>query len=80
MVKKNLITLPQAKRLLLAALAEESLTPEEAIELVRYHVRRNEIARLTHRKRKLAMLQNRRMPKGGTATLKSRQFRFLPRA
>jgi len=57
--KKNLITLPQAKRLLLAALGDESLTLEKAIELVRYYVRRNEIARLAHRRRKLALLENR---------------------
>jgi hypothetical protein len=53
--KKNIITLPQAKRLLLAALAEETLTIKKAIEIANYHLRRNEIARLSCRKRKLAM-------------------------
>jgi uncharacterized membrane protein len=42
----------------LAALGDKSLTPEKAIELVRYHIRRNETARLAHRRKKLAMLEN----------------------
>jgi len=54
--KNNIWTLPQAKRLLLAALAEESLTVEKAIAIAYYHLRRNETARLSHWKRKQVLL------------------------
>jgi len=38
----------------MAALAEGTLTLKKAIEIANYHLRRNEIARLSCRKRKLA--------------------------
>jgi len=57
LVKKNIITLPQAKRLLIAALSEGRLTLEKAMEIAYYHLKRNEIARLSCRKRKMRMLE-----------------------
>lgn len=44
------ITLPMAIRLLQAALQRPTLTEEEAIRLTEYHLRRNRIARESHRK------------------------------
>jgi len=57
LVKKNILTLPQAKQLLIASLAEGRLTLKKAIEIARYHLRRNEAARLSYRKKKMKLLQ-----------------------
>ncbi len=55
--KKNILTLSQAKRLLIASLAEGRLSLKKAIEIACYHVKRNEAARLSCRRKKIKMLQ-----------------------
>lgn len=41
----------------MAALAEGTLTIKKAIEIAKYHLKRNEIARLSCRKKKVKMLE-----------------------
>ena len=41
----------------MAALAEGTLTLKKAIEIANYHLRRNEMARLSCRKKKMKMLE-----------------------
>jgi hypothetical protein len=53
--KTPALTLPQAHRLIVAVLPLRSLTLQGAIEIVRYHTRRNDIAYKSHRKKRLAM-------------------------
>ena len=44
------MTAAQAKRIIASVLPMKSLTPEGAIEIVRYHIKRNDIAYKSHRK------------------------------
>jgi hypothetical protein len=53
--KSPALTLPQAHRLVITVLPLRSLTFQGAIEMVRYHTRRNDIAYKSHRKKHLAL-------------------------
>ena len=48
------MTLPQARRLIAAVLPLRSLSLEDAIKLVQYYTRRNNVAYKAHRKRRVA--------------------------
>ena len=52
--KTPALTLPQAQRLIAAALPLRSLTLEGAIQMVRYHTLRNYVAYVSHRKKAIA--------------------------
>ncbi|HAY22559.1 MAG TPA: hypothetical protein DCY27_10420 [Desulfobacterales bacterium] len=53
--KTPALTLPQAHRLVVTVLPLHALTFQGAIELVKYHTRRNDIAYKSHRKKRLAV-------------------------
>jgi len=46
--------LPQAQRIVAAALPLRTLTPKGALQIVEYHTRRNHVAYVSHRKKTLA--------------------------
>jgi hypothetical protein len=52
--KTPALTLPQAQRLIAAALPLRSLTLEGAIEMVKYYTLRNYVAYVSHRKKAVA--------------------------
>jgi hypothetical protein len=54
------LTLPQARLLVAAVLPCRPLTPAQALALVRYHTWRNYLAYRSHRKKRLALLRERR--------------------
>ena len=54
------LTLPQARLLVAAVVPGKALTPTHALELVQYYTRRNQIAYRSHRKKRLALLRERR--------------------
>ena len=54
------MTLPQARTLVAAVMPCKALTPAHALALVKYHTRGNHIAYLSHRKKRLAWLRERR--------------------
>ena len=57
--KKNpALTLPQAQRLVAAALPLRTLTVKGAIEIVKYHMLRNYVAYVSHRKKAIAKAQS----------------------
>jgi hypothetical protein len=54
--KTPALTLPQARILVAAVLPRRTLTIQQALELIRYHTRRNDVAYRSHRKRILASI------------------------
>ena len=50
--------MPQAQRLVAAALPLRTLTVEGAIEIVKYHMLRNYVAYVSHRKKAIAKAQS----------------------
>ena len=53
--KKNCLSLAMAKKLVQVVLSISSFTWKGAINLIKYHLKRNEIAYESHRKRKMAI-------------------------
>lgn len=51
------MTAAQAKRLIASVLPLNSLTPQGAIDIVKYHIKRNDIAYKSHRKKALEIAQ-----------------------
>ena len=52
--KTPALTLPQAQRLMAAALPLRTLTAKGALAIVRYHTWRNHLAYVSHRKKTIA--------------------------
>ena len=55
--KTTILTAAQAKRLIASVLPLNSLTPQGAIEIVQYHIKRNDIAYKSHRKNAIEQAQ-----------------------
>ncbi len=53
-VKKKCLSLAMAKKLVQVVLSTRSITRKGALDIVKYHFKRNQIAYQSHRKRKIA--------------------------
>ena len=52
-----MITLPQAKKLVIAALSHDKLTIKKAIKIINYYLKRNYAAYKSHKNKTLEELQ-----------------------
>jgi hypothetical protein len=57
-LKKKILSLPMAKKLLQTVLPIRSLTHKGALSIVKYYLKRNDKAHQSHRKKQIIIAQN----------------------